>query len=479
MNLPARKQNVPDDPSMAQLEISDYGLDRMGDLAAMTGHKIVDLAGFLTQIGTDADSQMSVVDDVVAQARDLARITREMTNGFGMVAAANARVQETVDGSLDALKASSASSQEVAGWIGKLEEVLSSVEATLRQVSRANQRIAEIAKQVNILAVNARIEAARAGEMGRGFAVVAEAINALSNETSGAATDVTSATRTLTGLIGGLRRDAGDVANSAEKVLRGAASTDQALGQISADVRAAVDDTARLTEASNSVRDAVDRFTPAFDGLSLVLRATVERVRNANLWAEEIVDISENAVQMSVELGAHNVDAALIEMVQDRALEIGAAFDHAVSEGTISLRDLFDSTYKPVPGSAPEQLIAPFTRLTDSILPAIQEPVLHEDPRVAFCAAVDRNGYLPTHNRKFSAPQSDDPVWNAANCRNRRLFNDRVGLKAGRNTAPFLMQTYRRDMGGGRFVLMKDVSAPIHVQGRHWGGLRLGFAAKN
>jgi methyl-accepting chemotaxis protein len=30
-------------------------------------------------------------------------------------------------------------------------------------------------------------------------------------------------------------------------------------------------------------------------------------------------------------------------------------------------------------------------------------------------------------------------------------------------------------MGGGRFVLMKEVSAPIEVLGRHWGGLRLAY----
>jgi len=30
-------------------------------------------------------------------------------------------------------------------------------------------------------------------------------------------------------------------------------------------------------------------------------------------------------------------------------------------------------------------------------------------------------------------------------------------------------------MGGGRFVLMKDLSVPIYVHGRHWGGLRMGY----
>ena len=114
-------------------------------------------------------------------------------------------------------------------------------------------------------------------------------------------------------------------------------------------------------------------------------------------------------------------------------------------------------------------------QFADRVLPTVQEPVLDMDRRVVFCAAVDRNGYLPTHNRKFSQPQTADPVWNMAHCRNRRIFDDRVGLKAGRNTDAFLLQVYRRDMGGGNFVLMKDVSAPITVEGRHWGGLRLAY----
>ena len=108
-------------------------------------------------------------------------------------------------------------------------------------------------------------------------------------------------------------------------------------------------------------------------------------------------------------------------------------------------------------------------------LPAIQEPVLKQDDRIVFCAAVNRDGYLATHNAKFSQPQGDDPIWNAANCRNRRIFDDRVGLAAGKSTRPFLLQAYRRDMGNGEFRMMKDVSAPIYVNGRHWGGLRLAY----
>jgi methyl-accepting chemotaxis protein len=138
------------------------------------------------------------------------------------------------------------------------------------------------------------------------------------------------------------------------------------------------------------------------------------------------------------------------------------------------MASLFDRQYAAIPGTDPVQYMTRFTEFTDAVLPPIQEGAPEADERIAFCAAVDENGYLPTHNRKFSQrPRPGDPTWNTANCRNRRIFNDRVGLAAGRNKEPFLLQTYRRDMGGGQFVLMKDISAPIIVNGRHWGGLRL------
>jgi len=112
------------------------------------------------------------------------------------------------------------------------------------------------------------------------------------------------------------------------------------------------------------------------------------------------------------------------------------------------------------------------------MLPKFQEDLLSRNPELIFAVSVDTNGYLPVHNRKYSQPQRpNDPTWNVANCRNRRMFNDRVGLAAGRNTKPFLFQAYRRDMGGGNFAMMKDISAPIMVNGRHWGGLRI--AMKN
>jgi len=169
-------------------------------------------------------------------------------------------------------------------------------------------------------------------------------------------------------------------------------------------------------------------------------------------------------------------DQPVIAVGMDAAERIQHVFQRALDEGTLSADDLFDESYQTVDGSDPPQHLTRFTAFTDKELPAIQEPAMESHDAIIFCAAVDRNGYLPTHNLKYCHPQKpDDPVWNAANCRNHRIFNDRTGLAAGRNTEPFLVQSYLRDMGGGNYVLMKDLSVPIYVGGRHWGGVRVGY----
>jgi len=109
-------------------------------------------------------------------------------------------------------------------------------------------------------------------------------------------------------------------------------------------------------------------------------------------------------------------------------------------------------------------------------LPAFQEAFLAKDKRMTFCAMVDRNGYLPVHNKIYSHPQRPgDIAWNTANSRNRRIFNDPAGLAAGHNQRAYLVQSYARDMGGGNTVMMREIDVPIRIQGRHWGGFRTAY----
>ena len=163
-----------------------------------------------------------------------------------------------------------------------------------------------------------------------------------------------------------------------------------------------------------------------------------------------------------------------------RAMEAGAAltkiFEGAVASGAISIDDMFDTNYVEMAGTNPVQHWTRILDWADRALPAFQEAFLTKDPRMVFCVMIDRNGYLPVHNKIYSHPQRPgDVAWNTANSRNRRIFNDTAGLAAGRNLRAYLIQSYARDMGNGNTIMMREIDVPVRVNGRHWGGFRTAY----
>jgi methyl-accepting chemotaxis protein len=167
-------------------------------------------------------------------------------------------------------------------------------------------------------------------------------------------------------------------------------------------------------------------------------------------------------------------NTAYIARCQESAAAVAAAFERALGAGEITESALFDRRHTEIAGTHPQQYLSPSTALCDRLLPSVIDRVKDADPRIAFFAAVDAGGYLATHNREYSKPQRPgETVWNTANSRNRRIYDDRTGILAARNTLPFIVQTYPRDMGGGQVVVLKEYDAPITVRGRHWGAMRL------
>lgn len=166
-------------------------------------------------------------------------------------------------------------------------------------------------------------------------------------------------------------------------------------------------------------------------------------------------------------------DQPFMELAANVAKQAAEALSKAIETRQISLDDLFDSEYEPIVGTDPQQVMSKHTLLVERLFPPLIEAPLGHDPKIVFCCVTDRKGHIAAHNKKYSHPQKPgETVWNTANARNRRVFTDRAGTLAGRATN-LLVQTYARDMGGGKFVVLKEIDAPIKIGDRHWGAVRM------
>ncbi|NJD90506.1 MAG: methyl-accepting chemotaxis protein, partial [Geobacter sp.] len=168
------------------------------------------------------------------------------------------------------------------------------------------------------------------------------------------------------------------------------------------------------------------------------------RWRSANMYA----DLQAKGRILAI-TGAASIERLLTEAVNDRRF---------------TLEQIFDDNYQPIPGSNPPKFTTKYDAFLDRVLPQYEDSFLKDD-EIVFAVLVDRNGYLPTHNSKFSKAQTGDLDQDKMSSRSKRIFNDPVGIAAAKNEQDVLIQDYKRDTGEN----MLDVSAPVRVNGKHWG----------
>ena len=413
------------------------------------------LSRSISTVGKDAAEVRGALEDTQ-------RVVQAQRQAMQALAQQLDQIREAQAAIATATAQSSAAVHRARGALGVVGGEVVGMAATLAQVSDAAAEITKISLQTRLVAFNAAVEAKHAGDAGRGFAVVAEAVKALAGQVESSSKAIVSAIATLQERIDRFSAELTEnpsrpsqihaafheVEEDVQRIASSAADSGQQMQLLNE----------RAHELEREVSEASHSLKVAFDGSDRFLR------------------MSEELVEQMATSGVEVDDMPFIRAAQQAASEIAAQLEDALRQGQISEADLFDENYRPIDGTNPQQHTTRFCQLTDRLLPAVQEKTLGFSDKVVFCIAADRNGYIATHNRKYCQPQRPgDTVWNTANSRYRRIFTDRTGLASARNTRSFLLQTYRRDMGGGRFVLLKEASAPIMVNGRHWGGLRLAF----
>ena len=144
-----------------------------------------------------------------------------------------------------------------------------------------------------------------------------------------------------------------------------------------------------------------------------------------------------------------------------------------IEETPLTTQDVFDFDYKLLPGSNPPRYHTRYNSVFDRHIQRIQDEFLR-DKDLIYAVLMDKNGYVPTHNSKYSHPPTGDYNFDLMYSRSKRIFSGSESIRrilsyTGEDVRKVL---YKRDTG----ETIWNMGAPVYIKDQHWGSFIIGVS---
>ncbi len=484
--------DLGDDAASGRAAVLDIGPRRLPSLSRSTGtfmrrasalvraarassiHTAVDVAhlkkhvGITTERAAEQQKHALVLAESAYQVLDLSSTVETHAADIARMSASNL---ESADTSLEELARVRKRMAEIEVTVTRFTDTVKHLAEGARAIEKTGSVIRAIAMQTNLLALNAAIEAARAGESGRGFAVVAKEVRTL-------AESVHTQTREIGQRSSQMLQLVASTSQGTEHILGGVSESSRELGSaverfdafvldirtMAASVNEVMGSATELASINRRMSGDIEAVAGAAKDVDQLMRDAAQRVDTLRASTEEIQDSL---------IGFRTGDSAIDDLVV-AASELRRRATLVISTHAAKGANVFDQTYRPIPGSNPTRHHTTYDMAVESDLRTALDQTLSSLPGCVYAFAVDTRGYAPSHNTRFSEAPTGEYEHDLMRSRDKRIFDDAAGLRVATNTKPMLLQTYLRDTG----EVLADLSMPIYLGGRHWGAVRVGLDPK-
>ena len=447
-------------------------------LAAITGELAcgcADVGGQIEDVADELAGQVEALGRLERVTADLEADQAQVARATEEAKVLSAKAAENIQHSAQQISSTVAEFGQLTDLIERMGAHVTNFAAAMEQVKAVSASIGTIAKTTNMLALNAAIEAERAGDAGRTFAVVASEVKKLANHTRAATDEIRRTVGSLSSEAEGLMREIASGVEESHRAERGFETIADALGR-AIDLVGLVDGQSdQIARSASLIHGNSQQVRGALRDFGQRVRASSDSLVLAHTRVDELESLSNRVFHGLVASGASVEDWAFVRYAVDRANEVVAMTEAALATGSLTIAQLFDRHYVPVPNSRPERFRTTLSDWADRHWRPMFDVAQAHDPRVLAANCTDDQGFLPTHISVFSREPTGDLAHDTQYCRNGRKILDGCDVLAKQSTEPFFMAVYRHEGDGSRYEVTRNVYVPIHFAGRRWGDYELAY----
>lgn len=308
-----------------------------------TSLAITEILDKVNQVHSQLSNQVACVDETSSAVNqistNIASLEKMIETQSAGVTQASASVEEMIGniGSVNTSVAKMASSfEELEKHVrdgneqqAEVNERISQIEAQSEMLLEANEAIASIASQTNLLAMNAAIEAAHAGDAGKGFSVVADEIRKLSETSAEQSRTIGEQLAKIKESIGSVVSVSASTIETFGSVTSSIKSTDQLVRQIKSAMEEQQEGSRQIGLALHDMSDSTAEVRQASSEMSSGNESILKEVRRLKDSTADMED-SVNLMTTSAEKisSIKYMLESIVEQMKASISKVGSQIDN-------------------------------------------------------------------------------------------------------------------------------------------------------